>query len=64
MNQIPALKKEHLVANCPNCRGSQLYSVRAPKSSFIFFKSDELLVCRTCRLAIYVKELKNMLLTE
>ena len=62
MNQVPALEKKHLLADCPNCRGNQLYSVRAQKSSLEFFKNDELLVCRTCRLTIYVKELKKMLL--
>jgi uncharacterized protein YbaR (Trm112 family) len=63
MNTTPAFEKKHMIADCPNCRNNQLYSMKVQKSSFGFSTDDELLVCRNCRLAIFVKELKQVLLS-
>lgn len=63
MNQIQPLEKKHLLASCPNCRGSQLYSLKSKESVLGFLNKGELLVCRTCRNAIFVKELKKMLMS-
>lgn len=63
MNTISKFKKEHMLAQCPNCRGSDLYSLKMQKSPLGFLNKGDLLVCRSCRLAIFVKELKRMFMS-
>ena len=51
--------KKDLVARCPNCRRESLVLVK----TMVRFKSEDLLACKSCKLAIFVADLKKQLFT-
>ena len=51
--------KKDLVADCPNCRRPGIVLVTAKIKS----KSEDLLACKTCKLAIFVQDFKKQLFT-
>ena len=52
------IDRKELVADCPNCRRQSLVLVTTMKS-----KGKDLLACKSCKMAIFVQELKKQLFT-
>lgn len=51
--------KKELVADCPNCRRQSLVLVTTAKS-----KNKDWLGCKSCKMAILIRDLKKQLFTE
>ena len=63
MKLEPQIKKEHLLASCPNCRQETLtlVQIKMRKSGS---QDEQILTCRSCKLMIPVDEFKNLICTE
>ena len=51
--------RESLLADCPNCRQPSLMLLKSASGR----KKDDLLACRSCKLAMFAEELKKQLFT-
>jgi len=51
--------REALLADCPNCRQSSLVLLKSASGR----KREDLLACKSCKLAMFVEELKKKLFT-
>ena len=54
------VEKKHMIAGCPHCRHNTLYIIKTI-SSLKILKPTEMLQCRTCKLMVFVDDLKDML---
>ena len=53
------VEKKQMIAGCPNCRQKTLYSI-ITKSGLINLNQTEMLLCKTCKLMVFVDDLKDM----
>jgi len=51
--------REALLADCPNCRQPSLVLLKSASEK----RSQDLLACKSCKLAIFTDELKKKLFT-
>jgi len=58
MNQTFS-SREALLADCPNCRQPYLLLLKSASGK----KREDLLACKSCKLAIFAEELKKQLFT-
>jgi len=51
--------REALLADCPNCRQPYLVLLKSASGK----KGDDILACKSCKLAIFAEDLKKKLFT-
>jgi uncharacterized protein YbaR (Trm112 family) len=51
--------REALLADCPNCRQPSLVLLKSASGK----KGEDLLACKSCKLALFVEELKKKMFT-
>jgi uncharacterized protein YbaR (Trm112 family) len=51
--------REALLADCPNCRQPSLVLLKSASGK----KGDDLLACKSCKLALFAEELKKKMFT-